>query len=715
MPMAPGGMRLPLLVNFLLLLALLAACAPAAGKSLYVIANINSQPTPLHAYDLQPAPNYLVFQSEHGVPYRGSGGVGLAIDSDSGILFVTYEDSNIIELVNATTMNSSGYAEAPGAGNLAGIVYDRRRGRVYTVDRMSNRTYVYSWDAVSRNLTLVQQLELEGVIYAHGLALDERNGLLYVGDMVTSAPTETPVDNIKVFSTKDFSPVTNYTINQSVQAVALDTRNGYLYAGHSYQPYGSKGWLVKLDLNTLKETSVSIPDITGYPDDTCVGVAVDTDTGLVYITTGNQGSGGSDRLMVFDSNLKLLYNLTIYGAPTGLAIPTKDVSYNPLGVSKTSAKQRVRPGGKVTFTISFDNSQNDFYLSNVVIEDVLPPELEYVQASGEHTYDPITRRIQWVVERVEAGESRQAFTVVARVVSNATKGSEIGNVVTVDSDQTPPTTQRTFANVTGGFPTGLPGGPVVRDAAVVGVVLVASYALGWAAAAGLTKAWLIPAGAELSTQVLVGSVVKYGILILGGVMAISQTQIEPAPVIVGAGVVGFALAFGAKEIVADLVSGVIIIIDRPLKRGDVVEVDGAVGEVLEVGLRASTIRTLDNVNHLVPNSKVILKKVTNYSKYDPKIRLQIRVRVAYGTDMEKAKELLLGAAGAHPKVLKEPAPEVRMVKFGSTAVDLILFAWIENPSDRFLIKDEVNWGISQEFVKNGIKMAFSQSDVWLKE
>jgi hypothetical protein len=260
------------------------------GKSLYIIASINSDPTPIHAYDIQPSPNYLAFQSEHGVPRRGSGGVGLAIDSDSGVLFVTYESSNIIELINATTMNSTGNAEAPGAWNLAGIVYDRYSKRVYTIDRNTNHLYVYSWDFSTQNLSLEERVNLSGVLLAHGLAIDEPQKRLYVGDMV-AAGREDITDNIKVFSTKTWEPVANYTVNQSIQGIAIDVRNQFVYTGHSHYSF-SKGWLVKLDLNTMEETSVSIQNITGMYDDTVVGIAVDSDTGLVYITTGNQGSLG---------------------------------------------------------------------------------------------------------------------------------------------------------------------------------------------------------------------------------------------------------------------------------------------------------------------------------------------------------------------------------------------------------------------------------------
>jgi uncharacterized repeat protein (TIGR01451 family) len=418
--------------------------------------------------------------------------------------------------------------------------------------------------------------------------------------------------------------------------------------------------------------------------------------------------------MVFDSSLNHLYTTYIIGGPTGIAVPTSDISFNPLGVEKRASRKRVSGGDTVTYTISFENSNNNFTLTNVIIEDFLPPELIFLEASGDYNYDPVTRRVRWVIESVEPGEGKQKITVRAKVSSNVSKGSIVGNAVTVDTDQTPPTTQRAIANVSGPILPFIPNS-AVRDTALVGGILVASYAVGWGAAAGLTKLWLIPKGAELSTQLLLGRATKYGIVILGGLMAIAQTEINTEPMLLGAGVAGIAFAFGAKEIIANLVSGVIIMIDRPLKRGDIVEVEGAVGEVLDVGLRATTIRTLDNINHLIPNTVIILNKITNYSKYDPNIRLNIPVRVAYGSDMEKVKELVLEAAKSHPGILGEPPPEVRVVQFGESSVDLILFAWMGDPRERFRVNDEINWEISKRFRENGIKIPFDQKDLWLRE
>jgi uncharacterized repeat protein (TIGR01451 family) len=418
--------------------------------------------------------------------------------------------------------------------------------------------------------------------------------------------------------------------------------------------------------------------------------------------------------MVFDSSLNHLHTTYIIGGPTGIAIPTSDISFNPLGVKKKASKKRVSGGDTVTYTISFDNSNNNFTLTNVIIEDFMPPELIFLEASDGGIYDPVTRRVRWVIESVEPGKGKQKITVKAKVSSNVSKGSIVGNAVTVDTDQTPPTTQRAIANVSGPILPFIPNS-AIRDTGLVGGVLVASYAVGWGAAAGLTKLWLIPKGAELSTQLLLGRATKYGIVVLGGLMAIAQLDINPEPLLLGAGVAGIAFAFGAKEIIANLVSGVIILIDRPLKPGDIVEVEGAMGEVLDVGLRATTIRTPDNINHLVPNTVIILNKITNYSKYDPNMRLNTPVRVPYGSDMEKVREVILEAAKSHPGILEEPPPEVRVIQFGESSVDLILFAWIANPKDRFRINDEINWEISKRFKENGIKIPFDQKDLWLRE
>ena len=247
------------------------------------------------------------------------------------------------------------------------------------------------------------------------------------------------------------------------------------------------------------------------------------------------------------------------------------------------------------------------------------------------------------------------------------------------------------------------------------VVVVVSYAIGWGLAKLVKKLWLAPKNVELSTELMVTRVIKYTVLVVGSLIAISEIGLDITPLVMGLGIVGLAIAFGVQEIVANLVSGLIIMVDRPIRVGDIVEVEGATGKVMDVGLRASTVRTPDNINHLIPNKLIILNRITNYSKYDPKIRLQIPVGVEYGSDNEKVKDVLLSIARDHPNVLEDPAPGVGLREFGSSSVDFVLYAWINDPARRAVIREEINWEIDRRFRENGITIPFPQVDVWMRK
>ena len=135
----------------LTILAITALSLNAEAKSLYVIANINDSPTPIIAYDILPN-GTMQYQTTHDVPYHPWGAVGIAVDSDAEMLFVTYEDNNVIELINATNMTSMGITTAASADNLAGIVVDHEKNKVYTIDRNTNDLYVYDWSPANTTL-----------------------------------------------------------------------------------------------------------------------------------------------------------------------------------------------------------------------------------------------------------------------------------------------------------------------------------------------------------------------------------------------------------------------------------------------------------------------------------------------------------------------------------------------------------------------------------
>ena len=152
----------------------------AAAKSLYVCSNTNSSAAPIQAYDINPVDGSLTYQATYNTNF-GWGCAGLAIDPDSKYLFLTQENQGHISLVNGITMTGAGTIIAPGSSNLAGIVYDREKVKVYAVNRLAASIYVYSWDSTGPTLTLDSQPALPGCS-AFGIALDETNDLLYGRD-----------------------------------------------------------------------------------------------------------------------------------------------------------------------------------------------------------------------------------------------------------------------------------------------------------------------------------------------------------------------------------------------------------------------------------------------------------------------------------------------------------------------------------------------------
>ena len=414
---------------------------PASAKSLYVIADINAEQyphdIPINAYDIQPAPIYLVYQTKNYIPDRNGGAVGLTIDTDSGYLFVTFEFSGVIDLIDGTTMARVGQVTAPGATNLAGIVVDQDKQKVYTVDRRTNHLYIYSWDASTKTLTLEpgpahDYHELPSCSWAYGIALDEVNDLLYVGDDTTS---------VKYYSTNDWTTLAGqFTVSHDATGIAIDVTNQLVYTGSGGPSGGTL--LSKYDLSAITESTLNVGS-------TVLGVAVDPATGLVYITTYGSGSN-PDRLIVYDSSLTQKWISGDIGNPTGICVPGKEIGYNPLNLSKDDGladDDFVSPGEIIDYDICYDNTQNTFDVNNVVITDTLPAEVSFVSATGGGTYASGAHTVTWDIGTLSAGASQQCVQLKVQVDSGTALWTTITNSATIDSDETPPTTQSEDTNI----------------------------------------------------------------------------------------------------------------------------------------------------------------------------------------------------------------------------------------------------------------------------
>lgn len=430
----------------LYILAFMPKLVYASPKSLYVIADLNAPSVPgipIETYDIQPAPTYLVYQDVQHVPNLGGGAVGIAIDSQSQTLFITSEFTNIVLLINATTFENLGNTTAPGANDLAGIVYDHDKGLVYTVDRNTGNLYVYQWNPVTQVLTLQTQVDLTAHSSdAYGIALNEIDDILYVADGWNM--------DFDYYDTATWTHLGTKTTPHYVVGIAVDAKNGFVYTTGGWFQKG----VFKYNLATDTETFAFNGTTYAY----VLGVAVDPDKNPspVYVTThGYSSTGYGDVLMVLDSDLNELYKTGDLGNPTGIGIPTGEVSYNPLGLSKSdglASDQCIPPGDAITYTITYNNLLNDFPVNNVVLNDTLPPETEFVSASDGGTYDSSTHKVTWDIGTLPAGEPQHSVTLVTKVKLDTPGGTTLDNSVKIDSDETPETTQHEYTNVcTGPF------------------------------------------------------------------------------------------------------------------------------------------------------------------------------------------------------------------------------------------------------------------------
>ena len=206
---------------------------------------------------------------------------------------------------------------------------------------------------------------------------------------------------------------------------------------------------------------------------------------------------------------------------------------------------------------------------------------------------------------------------------------------------------------------------------------------------------------------------RYAILVAGVVLAFSAAGISLSRVTLLAGALGVGLGFGLQNLVSNFVAGLILIFERPIQVGDVVDV-GFVGTVARIGMRSSTVRTAEGAEVIVPNGDLISKSFTNWTLSDRRRRVEIKVGVAYGTDPEKVIALLLQAASDHPEALADPAPAAYFVGFGDSSLDFVLHVWAARFEQALSLQSAVRRAVNRLFAEAGIEIPFPQRDVNLK-
>lgn len=246
-------------------------------------------------------------------------------------------------------------------------------------------------------------------------------------------------------------------------------------------------------------------------------------------------------------------------------------------------------------------------------------------------------------------------------------------------------------------------------------ILVVARLLSWGVTRLLRRTLRRRKGHAPGRRYAIISISRYGIFTLAILLILANSGLNITVIVAGSTALLVGLGFGLQNLFKDFVGGIILLFEGSIEVNDIVEVNNIVGRVKLIGLRTSHILTQDGISIIVPNSKFVEENVTNLSTQHELSRFHVRTFVAYGSDPNQVREVLLAIAVEDPRVEGSPVPTVRLTDFGDSSLEFELLFWTRKNFEQDDIKSDLRFRMFEAFGEAGIQIPFPQQDIYVKE